>query len=164
MCHKHYQAASKAKDPEAHRRRDRARYQRDKAKRRAAVRAREQREPEKVKAERKSYYDRNRPKITAFIREWSRANHDKILAYAAKRKALLLGTPGEFSTEEWADRKAEYGWLCGCCGLPKKLSVDHIVPLSWGGTNWIWNIQPLCKSCNSAKKNYHATYYPPKVI
>ena len=31
------------------------------------------------------------------------------------------------------------------------LTIDHIVPQKWGGTNAITNLQPLCRKCNSWK-------------
>jgi len=45
--------------------------------------------------------------------------------------------------------------LCRECARRGKIvaatEVDHIVPLSRGGTNELDNLQPLCKSCHSRK-------------
>jgi 5-methylcytosine-specific restriction endonuclease McrA len=39
-----------------------------------------------------------------------------------------------------------------------ELTVDHVIPLSVGGTNWLKNLQPLCSSCNSSKHTKHIDY------
>ncbi|MGP9725427.1 HNH endonuclease [Corynebacterium sp. AOP40-9SA-29] len=45
------------------------------------------------------------------------------------------------------------GYQCVACGSGMALSVDHIVPVSKGGTDERWNLQTLCGSCNSRKGN-----------
>ena len=42
---------------------------------------------------------------------------------------------------------------CSFCGSTEDLTVDHIIPVSRGGTNDLENLQPLCRSCNSYKKD-----------
>lgn len=50
-----------------------------------------------------------------------------------------------------------FNYTCANCGhrdpLRKTLNVDHIVPMSRGGTNSVDNLQALCKTCNSSKGN-----------
>lgn len=68
---------------------------------------------------------------------------------ARKREAEGLHTFGE-----WELLKRQYGYTCPACGKSEpeiKLTEDHIVPLSKGGSDWIENIQPLCVSCNTRK-------------
>jgi hypothetical protein len=43
---------------------------------------------------------------------------------------------------------------CSCCGeLFLKVTKDHIYPLSKGGIDHPFNIQPMCKPCNKRKSN-----------
>lgn len=70
------------------------------------------------------------------------------------RRARITQVGGSFTLGEWTNLKAQYNWTCPDC-LKKepeiKLTIDHIVPVSKGGSNNIENIQPLCGSCNSKK-------------
>lgn len=55
---------------------------------------------------------------------------------------------------------AHCGKWCGRPGREKaqiadheKMEVDHITPWSYGGTDAVHNLQPLCKPCNRSKSN-----------
>ncbi len=73
-------------------------------------------------------------------------------ALAAKRRALGFGYSGEhFTYEEWLALVDVHGGRCLCCGTKENITVDHIIPLSLGGSNDISNIQPLCEGCNLLK-------------
>ena len=53
------------------------------------------------------------------------------------------------------------GAFCTACGTRSELHVDHIVPVSRGGSeNDIHNLQLLCKSCNSAKRDLDGELLP----
>lgn len=40
---------------------------------------------------------------------------------------------------------------CLKCGSSKRLTVDHVVPISKGGSNTLLNLQCLCYGCNRQK-------------
>lgn len=49
---------------------------------------------------------------------------------------------------------ARDGYVCGICGggvAPDQMSIDHIVPISRGGTDDLDNLQAAHRSCNSRK-------------
>jgi predicted restriction endonuclease len=46
---------------------------------------------------------------------------------------------------------AKTGGKCAACGTKKNIVVDHIKPVSNGGSNELSNLQPLCGKCNSKK-------------
>jgi HNH endonuclease len=43
------------------------------------------------------------------------------------------------------------GYVCVDCDAAENLTLDHIVPLSRGGTNVLDNLRTLCGPCNHAK-------------
>ncbi len=70
-----------------------------------------------------------------------------------KRKKIIAANGGFHSRLEWEQLKQINNYTCLCCGrADKKLTKDHIVPITLGGSNDITNIQPLCLSCNIKKR------------
>lgn len=76
--------------------------------------------------------------------------------FISKRREMRKRTNGgSFTLGEWNTLKAQYNWTCPCCKKKEpeiKLTIDHIIPISRGGSDNIENIQPLCMPCNSKKK------------
>jgi 5-methylcytosine-specific restriction endonuclease McrA len=76
------------------------------------------------------------------------------LLKANQRRVQKLGNGGSHTLKEWKELKKKYNFSCLMCGKKEPdvtLSKDHVIPLHYGGTDSIENIQPLCRSCNSKK-------------
>ena len=115
---------------------------------------------EKVAAVHKKYYEANKEKIAAQKKKYGEENKDKIAAKSAKHRAIKASLPGHYTAAEFTAICKKYNNRCLCCGKKRKLTADHVVPITWkGSTNYISNIQPLCGPCNSGKCNNHATDY-----
>ena len=112
---------------------------------REVIRKRRERNKDKILKQKRESYQRNK----ASYRIWSRAG-----------KARKAGAIGSFGLKEWTDLISQFDDHCVCCWDTVKLTMDHVVPVSMGGTNCISNIQPLCKTCNSRKRTETVDYRP----
>lgn len=92
--------------------------------------------------------------LNAHRAAWAKRNPLKCRVNKHIRRARKINAPGKFTASEFLALCNFYGNICLCCwrsaGLVK-LTADHVIPLSKGGSNDISNIQPLCGSCNSSK-------------
>jgi len=78
-------------------------------------------------------------------------------------KARKRNAEGSHTFGEWELLKRQYGYTCPACGKMEpeiKLTEDHIISLSKGGSDWIENIQPLCVKCNTIKMTKSTKYLP----
>lgn len=68
-----------------------------------------------------------------------------------KRRMLLAGL-SNLTAAEWTAIQAMQGGACAYCLTVAKLSMEHVVPLSRGGSNTMANVVGACRPCNSSKK------------
>lgn len=90
-----------------------------------------------------------------YVHRTSICNPCKYIHYVRKRFHQQR-TGGKFDTAAFVAKTLRLGSRCQLCGAHatvRKLSVDHIIPVSKGGTNSISNLQPLCLPCNIHKRD-----------
>lgn len=104
------------------------------------------------------YCEKYPERYKATLRKSYRKHRVKRIQEVYGRLHFLVGG---YTATEWRALKKKYGNKCLCCGRShsqRKLTVDHVIPISKGGPNTIDNIQPLCQPCNSTKHDKTIDY------
>lgn len=103
---------------------------------------------DKIKEYRKVYAKEYRENNREYLNEKSKMIH---------RQRVLA--EGEFTEEEFENISLDYfGWKCAYTGeviLEDKSNChrEHVIPISKGGVNYIWNIIPSTPFANISKKD-----------
>ena len=132
------------------------------AKRDKAERAQQKREarainPEPTREALRKSYRKHKAKRNAEMKLWRIANKAAQLAYMRCWKAMRRADPlvGRFTPDDieiaFERQDGECAALDCLADLSDGFEIDHIHPLSKGGTNWPSNLQLLCKDCNRSK-------------
>lgn len=114
--------------------------------------------PDKIREIYRSWCEKNPEKRLAINRQWQKNNPENARARSHRYRTSKSEAGGSFTASEWKALKKQYGGRCACCGQKTKLTADHVVPVIAGGSSDISNIQPLCKSCNSSKRDKATDY------
>lgn len=122
-----------------------------------------ERNVEKVRLTRKKYAENNPETMR---RAQMTRDKNKHAETKRRRRRRKLKAEGSFSQKEFL-------WLCSafdnkCLRCGQKFDIggqyglvpDHIVPLSEGGSDYIFNIQVLCGKCNRKKHTKVKDYRP----
>jgi len=79
-----------------------------------------------------------------------RLDRARVLGWQHARRARKVSAPGACTPDQFRARWDYYGGRCWMCwGIAT--TMDHVVPLAHGGSNWPANLRPACRSCNSRK-------------
>jgi 5-methylcytosine-specific restriction endonuclease McrA len=146
-------AARAAKNKERDAARKRAKYAADKENNLAKQRIYRQNNKKKIAAIKRAYREANKEYIAAKIKEWVAQNGDRVRVHRKNRRARKMGAEGNYAPADVSLLWESQNGKCVGCGssLERSCTVDHILPLSRGGSNWPNNLQLLCKPCNSRK-------------
>ncbi len=104
--------------------------------------------PDKVRESRRLWRERNLDKVREAQRRWQEANPDAKRLATQRRKARKRNAPTYLISAKDARRLANEPCLA-CRGVADTL--DHLVPLSRGGSHGAGNLVAMCGSCNSRK-------------
>lgn len=106
---------------------------------------------ERILARQAAYRASRKDKTREYNARYWRENPERIRHKTRQYRARRVGAEGSYTVAEWNAKAQSLGGVCYYCGVGGELTVDHALPLSRGGTNFIDNLLPACFSCNSKK-------------
>jgi 5-methylcytosine-specific restriction endonuclease McrA len=119
--------------------------------------ARREEHKEYYKETHKKYYEANKDRYKQWAKQYREANkdHHRIIKRLARsrRRAIERSAGGKYTEDDVRAMYKRQKGKCYYCGekVGKKYHVDHVVPLSRGGSNSPDNLVIACPYCNDSK-------------
>lgn len=120
-----------------------------------------QKNKDRVDRKSKKWLAENPGKSSEYVKRYREKHPEQVTKSSRRRREAFKSVVGTFTLDEWKSLCNSFENKCLWCGSSqKKLTVDHVVPISKGGSGYIENIQPLCTSCNSRKNKRIIDFRP----
>lgn len=121
-----------------------------------------------VTCQQASWYLANNDRLRAAARNWAQSHRDLVTEARSRRRAWKMA-----AEYERIDFEAIYERDCGCCWIcsdtvdlnlqyphPLSRSLDHVIPLSKGGSHRLGNVALAHLRCNISKKDRLLAHLP----
>jgi 5-methylcytosine-specific restriction endonuclease McrA len=121
----------------------------------------------KVKASYKKFRATHLEECLNRSRKWIAANRDRMAAYLRNYRAKKRSNGGTHTAEDVALILAAQGGKCTYCCVEitnKNKHIDHIIPISLGGSNSPDNLQVTCRTCNLSKGAKHPDVFAKTIL
>ena len=108
---------------------------------------------EKRREKSRKYRELNREQTRACNRRWSKDNPEKARVLRRNYTARKQQAEGRFTAKDIKNLYATQGGRCYYCRIEIEAGyhIDHMFPISRGGTNWPENLALACVPCNLSK-------------
>lgn len=106
----------------------------------------------------KGLYEQNREHRIEQATQYQKDNVERTNNRNANRRARRKKAEGSHTLDETKLLAESQDNLCTCCGSPLikgNKHLDHIMPIALGGSNYVSNLQYLCRFCNLTKNASH---------
>ncbi len=110
----------------------------------------------------REYKERNKEHIKETRKMWVNKNRMHVRRKVLHRKAMKQNAEGSHNAEQFIILCNEFEWKCFYCGCDLDMvsvTEDHMIPLSRGGSDDLFNIVPACSYCNGSKHDKTALEY-----
>ena len=98
-----------------------------------------------------------------YSREYRKLHPDKNASYSANYRAITKSNGGKITDQDIQECLEYFNYECAYSGVPltNEYQIDHVVPISKGGTNDIHNVVPCLPVINLRKSSKDfETWYP----
>jgi len=169
LCPKHYEAERRRQGKDIDR--QRAWRKANPEKSLASTMKWRAKNPEKVKAAEAARYAKDPTKNKNKVYAWREKKPQQYLLHCLKAQGKRRNNKKDVPATglEAAIASGVREASCAACGVSGPCEIDHVIPLSWAedcpavqeALGQVWCYQPLCRTCNAAKRDFRIEAYLP---